>query len=122
MIKNYLKYKNPNFYIYSLIKCRNFSNQRKEINLSPLKYLQQKIQNGELIEDKHQFKLCKELNEVFLRINDYTPIQSTFISRIIGEKQNASPKGLYLYGAVGGGKTMLMDLFYDCVKVIMIYK
>ncbi|KAL1505949.1 hypothetical protein ABEB36_005392 [Hypothenemus hampei] len=32
------------------------------------------------------------------------------------KKQNI-PNGLYIYGSVGGGKTMLMDLFYDICKV-----
>ncbi|XP_060523923.1 putative ATPase N2B [Cylas formicarius] len=27
--------------------------------------------------------------------------------------RKAAPKGLYIYGAVGGGKTMLMDMFYE---------
>ncbi|CAM6090968.1 unnamed protein product [Calypogeia fissa] len=39
--------------------------------------------------------------------------------RIFGKQQNAqnSPQGLYIYGGVGRGKTMLMDLFYDKVNV-----
>ncbi len=26
------------------------------------------------------------------------------------------PKGVYLWGTVGGGKTMLMDMFYDTLE------
>lgn len=27
------------------------------------------------------------------------------------------PKGVYIWGSVGGGKTMLMDMFYDVAPV-----
>ena len=32
-------------------------------------------------------------------------------------KFSSSPKGLYLYGGVGCGKTTLMDLFHDSCSV-----
>ncbi|XP_070568513.1 AFG1-like ATPase isoform X2 [Ptychodera flava] len=33
------------------------------------------------------------------------------------KKKKPGPKGLYLYGSVGAGKTMIMDLFYKCTDI-----
>lgn len=55
------------------------------------------------------------------RIDDLQPSKSLFSFFGGGKSKKAAlkdipadlPRGLYLYGDVGSGKTMLMDLFYD---------
>src|SRR3546814_1002493 len=42
------------------------------------------------------------------------PKRRGFVARLLG-KGAPPPRGLYLWGSVGRGKSMLMDLFHDCV-------
>ena len=55
-------------------------------------------------------------------IDDLKPHSKSWLSSLLGAKTNPKPvlklpdnlpKGIYMYGDVGSGKTMLMDLFYD---------
>jgi protein AFG1 len=51
-----------------------------------------------------------------------TVIEYLYIHRIIqmfggGNRKSGRIKGLYMYGSVGAGKTMLMDLFYKRAAV-----
>jgi cell division protein ZapE len=52
--------------------------------------------------------LCKDLNA-------HPPAQGKVWTKLF-RKHHASPHGLYIYGDVGRGKTMLMDLFFDHVE------
>ncbi len=44
------------------------------------------------------------------------PVKSAGFLRQLFKKQPESPRGLYIHGDVGRGKTMLMDLFYEHVE------
>lgn len=49
------------------------------------------------------------------RLATYAPPEKTDWFSFFTRKRGAVPKGLYLFGGVGRGKTMLMDLFFENV-------
>lgn len=94
----------------------------------PIAVLQQKCQTGELKADKHQEKVIISLQKLYETIQTYEPSVPTakrmpFVNWFERKSaktsiNDATPKGLYIHGSVGGGKTTLMDLFYDCCKSV----
>lgn len=99
--------------------CNYSDNVKAADPVSPLEVLKKKIAKGELMNDEHQLKVIEELQTVYQNLKGYEPEKESFFTKWIGKekKRKKAPKGLYLYGAVGGGKTMLMDLFYNCCQV-----
>jgi cell division protein ZapE len=67
--------------------------------------------------DPAQAELALKLDALSLKLKDYRaePKPSAF-ARLMGLKAAEPPRGLYVYGAVGRGKTMLMDMFSDAVE------
>ena len=74
----------------------------------PLEIYEAKIASGELRKDPDQHKACELLQKLFDVIS--TPKKKGLFS--FGKK-GETPKGVYLYGGVGRGKSMIMDLFYE---------
>lgn len=103
--------------VFCIQKCGYAHNI--DINLSdgPVSILKQKITRGELMNDTHQMKVVKILQRIYQEVHNYKPQQLNLLEKWFGGKRKDVPKGLYIHGAVGGGKTMLMDLFYNCCQV-----
>src|ERR1700716_1767455 len=53
------------------------------------------------------------------RLASYKPVRKQgLLGRLFADKNGAPPRGLYVYGDVGRGKTMLMDLFFQHSPVV----
>ncbi len=68
--------------------------------------------------DAAQENVAQALADLEMRLSTYSPPQNGLLTILFGKTDQIdhAPKGLYLYGGVGRGKTMLMDMFYDFVS------
>ena len=70
---------------------------------------------GELREDADQAAAAARLARLQEEL-EATPARGSLLWKVLG-KAPPPPRGLYLWGGVGRGKSMLMDLFFESVQV-----
>lgn len=76
------------------------------------------VRSGRLEKDPAQAELVQRLSGLASELARYRPVRKQrALERIFGAKQNPAPRGFYIWGSVGRGKTMLMDLFVDAVSI-----
>jgi predicted ATPase len=62
-----------------------------------------KLTMGELYRDEIQLKIGKSLQRIYDESKDYRPVEKNLFRKFFSSETKA-PKGLYIYGAVGGWK------------------
>jgi cell division protein ZapE len=70
-----------------------------------------------ILPDSAQALAVEKLQILTNRLAHYTPPARTDFFSFFTRRRGEVPKGLYIFGAVGRGKTMLMDLFYQTVAI-----
>lgn len=77
------------------------------------------VESNTIRNDDYQYKLVESLQRLDDQLKHYAPDKGSFFKRILSSRTSVDlrPKGLYLWGSVGCGKTFLMDLFYDNCSV-----
>lgn len=83
---------------------------------SPVRAYRALIAAGELDADPAQALAMEKLQLLANRLSSYDPPSRTDWFSFFTRKRGEVPKGLYMFGGVGRGKTMLMDLFFETVS------
>ena len=82
----------------------------------PLQHYRQMVEKAELAPDVAQELAAEKLQLLANRLAQYNePRLGTWLNLNPLARKRRPPEGLYLYGGVGRGKTMLLDLFFDAV-------
>ena len=72
------------------------------------------VASGAIEADPAQARAAEVFAGLEQRLSGYKPVSKQgLLERLFGDNDEAPPRGLYVHGDVGRGKTMLMDLFFQ---------
>lgn len=100
----------------------------------PLELFRSLVRKGEVQEDPKQLDALKCLSNIHQQLHNYDPPlprycpptqPQSWISTLFKQfgirndtaNISTTPLGMYLYGGVGCGKTMMLDMFFSCAQV-----
>ena len=76
------------------------------------------VLSGAIEPDAAQAEVAEAFAVLEQRLSAYKPPRKQgLFGRLFADKDEAPPRGLYVHGEVGRGKTMLMDLFFQASPV-----
>ena len=78
---------------------------------TPIERYQDLLRSGRFQPDAAQARAAQALERLYRELKDYRPGRKLFSFGAINP--DAVPKGIYIHGDVGRGKSLLMDLFFE---------
>ena len=76
------------------------------------------VASGAIEADPAQLRAAEAFAALEQRLSGYKPVKKqSLLGRLFADKDEPPPRGLYVHGEVGRGKTMLMDLFFQQSQV-----
>lgn len=85
------------------------------MRLSPLQRYEQAINTDDFTRDEQQYAAMSYLDTLYYELKSRSEQKKSFFSFL--KAKPAPPKGLYMWGGVGRGKTWMMDMFYDSLTI-----
>ena len=80
---------------------------------SPIERYRALLNAGQLRPDKTQARAAQALEFLYRSLKAYRPRPRRIFRVAFGSQESSAPKGLYIHGDVGRGKSALMDMFFE---------
>lgn len=79
--------------------------------MTPIERYRARLETGSLKPDPSQALAAEALDRLYRSLQNWRPRRAGLFG--FGAKARAAPKGVYIFGDVGRGKSALMDLFFE---------
>ncbi len=82
-------------------------------------HYQAHVSSGAIEPDAAQAQAAEAFADLERRLASYKPVRRQgLLGRLFPDRNGGPPRGLYLHGEVGRGKTMLMDMFFQHSSIV----